>query len=403
MKKAVPNSPDNPQEVLAVIPARGGSKGIPRKNVLRVGGVPLVGRSILAAIQADRVTRVVVSTDDPQIEQVARRYGAEVVTRPPEISGDSASSESALLHVLDTLRNREGYEPDLLVFLQCTSPLTEPEDIDGTVAALLDRNGDSALAVVPFHYFIWQERDDGSAEGVNHDKSVRQMRQDRTPEFLEAGSVYVMKADGFRRVGHRFFGKTVLHPTPPLRRWEIDDPEDLPVAESLARTNQKLRAIDQLPAAPAGLVMDFDGVFTDNKVMVTQEGLEAVVCNRGDGMGLSMLRRRGLPMLVLSSEVNPVVGARCRKLKLDCLQGYETKIGALNDWMVEKQLRPAEVVYVGNDVNDVECMSVVGCPVAVADATEPAHAAAKIVLRSTGGNGAVREVTDMILHKLGDA
>lgn len=397
------NTPDNPQEVLAVIPARGGSKGIPRKNVLRVGGVPLVGRSILAAAQARRVTRVVVSTDDPEIEQVARRYGAEVVTRPPEISGDSASSESALLHVLDHLGEGEDYRPDLLVFLQCTSPLTEPEDIDGTVGALLDRSADSALAVVPFHYFIWQEQPDGSAEGVNHDKSVRPMRQDRTPEYLEAGSVYVMKADGFRRAKHRFFGKTVLHPTPPLRRWEIDEPEDVPVAEALARTNTRMRAIDRLPDRPAGLVMDFDGVFTNNKVMVTQEGLEAVVCSRGDGMGISMLRRTGLPMLVLSSEVNPVVTARCRKLKLECLQGYETKIGALNDWMAKHGLKPADVVYVGNDVNDVDCMSAVGCPVAVADATEPARAAARIVLRSTGGNGAVREVTDMILHKLGEA
>jgi N-acylneuraminate cytidylyltransferase len=394
-------SSDNPLEILAVIPARGGSKGIPGKNLLPIGGLPLVARSVLAARHAGRVTRVVVSTDDPGIEQIARQYQADVVQRPAAISGDRASSESALLHVLDVLRETEDYHPDLLVFLQCTSPLTEPEDIDGTIGTLIDRQADSALAAVPFHYFLWKENADGSADGVDHDKSVRPMRQDRQPEYLEAGSVYVMRTEGFRRAEHRFFGKTVLHPTPARRRWEIDEPADLPIAEAMARTNEKLDAADRLPPRPAGLVFDFDGVFTDNKVWVTQEGLEAVACDRRDGMGISHLRRTGLPMLVLSSEVNPVVMARCKKLQLDCLHGHQTKLGALTDWMASNDLPAERVIYVGNDINDVDCMGAVGCPVAVADATEPARSAARIILHSNGGNGAVREVTDMILQKLG--
>jgi N-acylneuraminate cytidylyltransferase len=106
-------------------------------------------------------------------------------------------------------------------------------------------------------------------------------------------------------------------------------------------------------------------------------------------------------MLVLSSEVNPVVMARCKKLKLDCLHGHQTKLGALTDWMESNDLPAERVIYVGNDINDVDCMGAVGCPVAVADATDPARSAARIILHSNGGNGAVREVTDMILQKLG--
>ena len=124
--------------VIALIPARGGSKGIPRKNLQSLAGKPLIAHTIEHARQARSVGRVVVSTDDAEIAAVSKQYGAEVVWRPAAISGDTASSESALLHALEYLQQTEGYESDLLVFLQCTSPLTLPEDIDGTVQALWD-------------------------------------------------------------------------------------------------------------------------------------------------------------------------------------------------------------------------------------------------------------------------
>src|SRR5262249_45872769 len=118
--------------VLAIIPARGGSKGIPRKNLIPLAGKTLVAYSIEAARQAKGIHRVVVSTEDPEIAAVARGYGAEVVERPTQISGDKASSESVLLHIVEHLQRTESYTPDLIVFLQCTSPLTQADDIDGT-------------------------------------------------------------------------------------------------------------------------------------------------------------------------------------------------------------------------------------------------------------------------------
>jgi YrbI family 3-deoxy-D-manno-octulosonate 8-phosphate phosphatase len=383
-------------DVLAVIPARGGSKGVPRKNVLPLCGKPLIGWTIEAALAAQSVSRVVVSTDDAEIAEVSRQFGAESLSRPAEISGDKASSESALLDVLNQLRKREEYVPDVLVFLQCTSPLTEAEDIDGTVSSLLEQNANSAVAVVDFHYFIWRRGEGDDATGVNHEKNVRVLRQDREPQFLESGAVYAMRTRGFLESKHRFFGKTVLYQMPAERRLEIDEPVDYRVAEVLLRDRQLRHNQEELPNLVEAVVFDFDGVFTDNRVIVNEDGRESVICNRSDGLGLSRLKQTGLPLLVLSAEANPVVMARCRKLNIECFYGVEDKLTLLEEWLEEQNVKPEHAIYVGNDVNDAECLQRVGCGVAVADAHPAAKISADLVLSSCGGFGAVRELADLI-------
>ena len=220
-------------KTVAIIPARGGSEGIPRKNVRLLAGKPLIAHTIGTATQASNVNRVVVSTDDDEISAISRQWGAEVILRPAKISTDISSSELALLHALEHLHENEGYSPDLLVFLQCTSPLTLPEDIDGTVQALLDQEADSSLAVTPFHYFLWRWDLNGDAIGVNHDKRVRPLRQERDLQYLETGAVYVMRTKGFKKARHRFFGKTAMYVMPPERCLEIDEPVQLAIAEFL--------------------------------------------------------------------------------------------------------------------------------------------------------------------------
>ncbi|MBW2365160.1 MAG: acylneuraminate cytidylyltransferase family protein [Deltaproteobacteria bacterium] len=226
-------------KVAAIIPARGNSKGILRKNIKLLAGKPLVAHAIDCAKSSRFVDRVIVSTDDTEIAAVSQNSGAEIVQRPQEISGDSASSEIALLHSLDHLYHSDAYEPDLVVFLQCTAPLTLPEDIDGTIQALLDENADSALAVTPFHYFLWNQDESGNAVGINHDKRFRPLRQDRERQFLETGAVYVMRTQGFKETKHRFFGKTAIYVMPPERCLEIDEPVDLRIAEILMQEQQK--------------------------------------------------------------------------------------------------------------------------------------------------------------------
>ena len=386
--------------ILTVIPARGGSKGIPRKNVQLLAGKPLLAHTIETAKASPSIQRIIVSTDDPEIAMVASQYGAEVVWRPAEISGDNAPSELALLHALEHLERTEGYIPDLLVFLQCTAPLTTAEDIEGTIQALVSQQADTALAVVPFHYFLWRVDETGNAVGINHDKRVRPMRQEREPQYLEAGAVYVMRAEGFKRHRHRFFGKTVLYVMPAERRWEIDEPIDLTVAEVLLAEQRRSKAMESLPNPVRALVLDFDGVITDNRVMISQDGTEAVLCHRGDGWGIVQLKERGIPVLVLSTEANPVVKARCQKLNVPCIQGVRDKREALQVWLEQQGIQKEHVVYVGNDINDLACMNWVGCGVAVSDAVPEVRRLARLVLQHRGGSGAVREIVDLIMSKL---
>ncbi len=388
-------------KTLTIVPARGGSKGIPGKNLQPVAGRPLLVHTLVAARQSRFVERLVVSTDDEEIARVAETHGAEVVHRPSSLAGDEASSESALLHALESLEGADDPELDLVIFLQCTAPLIRPADIDGTVQALLDQDGDSAFAAVPFDHFLWRTDASGIAAGVNHDPARRQRRQERTGDFLEAGSVYAMKAQGLRRHRHRFFGKTVVYEVDASRWVEIDEPMDLELAEVLLAHQRRQAALDRLPERPAALLLDFDGVLTDNRVLVMEDGREGVLCHRGDGLGLDLLRPLPLRVAVLSRERNPVVEARCRKLGIPSLQGLEDKAAALHSWLGEAGIDAADVIFAGNDVNDLECMARVGCPVAVADAIPEVRRAAAIVLDAVGGFGAVRELTDLIRKKLG--
>jgi YrbI family 3-deoxy-D-manno-octulosonate 8-phosphate phosphatase len=145
------------------------------------------------------------------------------------------------------------------------------------------------------------------------------------------------------------------------------------------------------------LVLDFDGVLTDNRVWITEEGVEAVVCSRGDGMGLAMLRAHGIEAVVLSFETNPVVAARCRKLGVPCRQGVEDKKAALLALASERNVDLGHVAYVGNDLNDLDCLHMAGCGVAVADGHPEVLRAADWVLNNPGGQGAVRELCDLII------
>ncbi len=376
--------------VLAVIPARGGSKGVPGKNVARVGGVPLVARAVSAALAAARITQVAVSSDDAEIAAAAAAAGALVVRRPAELANDNATSESALLHAVDQLSG-DG-EPDVVVMIQATSPFITAAELDALVIAVAD-GADSAFTAAPFHGFIW--RDAGNATGVNHDPSGRPRRQDREPEWLETGAAYAMRTAGFRAAGHRFFGRIVAVPTDPARVLEIDEPADLERARALSG----LLDIGSRPVRGDvdAVVLDFDGTQTDDRVWLSADGTERVAVHRGDGMGVAAMRRAGLPVLILSTEVNPVVAARAAKLGVECRHGIDRKGAELSRWLVERGLQPGRVLYLGNDVNDLPCFEQVGWPVAVASAQERVRAAARAVTTVPGGQGAVREIASWIL------
>ena len=386
-------------DVLAIIPARGGSRRLPGKNLLDVAGRPLIVHSIEHAKRAQAVTRTVVSTDDARIQAISLAAGAEVIHRPPEISTDTATSEAALLHALDYLHAREQYQPDLVVFLQCTSPVREQGDIDDAVRHLLHSGADSVFSATESKWFIWRLAN-GCAESFNYDYRHRRREQDMVPEWRENGSIYVFRPWVLREGGNRLGGKITPYEMNYWSSFQIDSAEDLDLCDWILRRQQRLGRVKALPDTIQAVVFDFDGVFTDNRAIVFEDGREGVQCSRADGLGLDYLRSTGIPLVVLSTERNGVVASRCRKLQVECRQGVTNKLTALKQFSEERQLALSSVVYVGNDLDDAQCMAVVGCGIVVADAHPSVKNTATIILTHPGGEGAVREVCDLIKEKL---
>ncbi|WFE88109.1 acylneuraminate cytidylyltransferase family protein [Roseibium porphyridii] len=221
------------KRAVAIIPARGGSKGIPGKNIKPFLGEPLIGHSIRAAMEAQSISDVIVSSDDDAILSIAEKYGAKTVKRPAEISGDEASSEAALLHAIRALDLQSKVET--VVFLQCTSPLTTPAEIDKVVIERNERNADTAFSVVEVHAFLWKINPDGTGVGVNHDTSKpRQRRQDRSKEYRETGAIYALDMNGFVSSGQRFFGKSVPVVLPDAPEIDLDTHRDWLTLETYA-------------------------------------------------------------------------------------------------------------------------------------------------------------------------
>ena len=381
-------------EILAIIPARGGSKGIPRKNVKLILNKPVLAYSIEHAKQTAAITRVVVSTDDGEIAAVAQQYGAEVVWRPADISGDGATSESALQHTLDYLEEHENYVPDLVVFLQATSPIRQPDDISNALTLLEQEDGDSLLSVCLVHGFVWRE-EKGNIQSFTYDYHNRARRQDAPIDYTENGSIYIFKPSILREQNNRLGGKILLYEMNPLDSFQIDEPNDLALIAHLLPLRRPFSNRPDFSQVEL-LVLDFDGVLTDNRVHLNQEGVESVVCHRGDGWGISQLRQAGLPIMILSTETNQVVSARAQKLQVPVIQSSDDKGRDIELIAKQYDVSVENIAFLGNDLNDMPALERVGYPLAVADAET---AVKQIVCWTTdhnGGYGAVRELCDHI-------
>ena len=216
------------QQALAIIPARGGSKGIFKKNLQKVGGIPLIERTIQAAQKCRQISRVVVSTDDIEIEELACRCKAITIRRPPELSNDTAKSEDALLHTIKEL-SQQGPIEEKIAFLQCTSPFTTSEDISMVIDSLDVDDYNSSFAATSWHGFLWSPE----GRGINHNPlEARQRRQDLPTTLLETGSIYAMRTDQFILRKTRF-----CQPTKPVavnhNPLEIDSTDDLALCRFL--------------------------------------------------------------------------------------------------------------------------------------------------------------------------
>lgn len=382
------------RKVVAFIPVRGGSKGIPGKNIKHIAGKPLVCYAIDAALAAQKIDQVVVSTDSEEIKQVVqhnyrKQKDLNIFDRDLATATDTASTESAMLD----FTNRTPLDFDDILLIQATSPLIKSRHIDEGYQKYFNKNLNGLVSVCRQKRFLWSESDP-----QNYDPQNRARRQEFNGHLVENGAFYITSRESLLETGCRISKPYGTYEMPESTYFEIDEPEDWIIVESLLKRNNQQKKYERLPKKISAVVFDFDGVFTDNKVIVFQNGEEAVVCDRGDGMGISQLMKAGIDVWVLSKEQNPVLKSRCQKLKIPCIHGVDDKWALLQKQLGERVLAPDEVIYVGNDINDIECMQNVGCGVAVADSHKKVLDIADIVLTSNGGNGAIRELCDLVLE-----
>ncbi len=221
--------------IAAVIPARGGSKGIPNKNIVSICGHPLVSWSIHQAKSSRRISSVWVSSDDFQILQISKNYGSNVIERPSELSNDNSSSESAWIHAINYLSNLMIF-PDLIVGMQATSPIRNYEDLDGAIENFISKNYDSLVTVTEIEdYFTWKINKDGNLQPLNHDMNNRKPRQQISSSYLENGSFYIFKPSLIKKFQNRLYGRVGMYLMDKHKSFQIDNAEDLKICSAIMK------------------------------------------------------------------------------------------------------------------------------------------------------------------------
>lgn len=400
-------------EVLAIIPARGGSKSIPRKNIRNFAGFPLIAWSIAAAKQSKLVTRIIVSTDDPQIAEIARQFGAETpFLRPSEFAQDQTPDLPVFTHALNWLKENENYIPDIVVQVRPTSPIRPQGLIDKAIKTLIDHpSADSVRGVVPAGqnpHKMWRLKNEHSPmknllDVKDLEEPYNAPRQILPPIYWQTGHIDAIRTKTFSK--NTISGKKI-YPLiiDPRFSVDIDNEQDWSYFEHLVQTAgldmvwiEKARR--PIPKPVKLIVADFDGVITDNHVWTNQKGLEMVASSRSDSLKIPDLKKQGIEVVIFSSERNPVVAARARKMGIESVQGIDilSKGQAFKKLLAKRKIAAQSVIYIGNDINDLPCFEIAGWGVAVADAYPQVLQAADHILTHCGGNGALRELSELVL------
>ena len=403
-------------EILALIPARGGSKGIPRKNIRLFAGYPLIAWSIAAAKRSDLVTRIIVSTDDEEIAAIAREYSAETpFLRPIELAQDKTTDLPVFEHALKWLEDVEGYHPEIVLQLRPTSPIRPRTMVDDAIRILLEHeDADCVRGVVPAAqnpFKMWRFNGEGKPlnpllkeEGVAEPYNAP--RQILPSVYWQTGHIDAIR-DSTISQKHSLTGD-VIYPLviDPRYTVDIDALSDWGKYEALVHSGLEMvspgRQHRNMPDQIKLVICDFDGVVTDNLVITDQDGKESVAASRSDSMHIKKLREMGIEVMILSSEPNPVVMARAKKMGVEAIHnvGMQDKGRVMREVLEQKNIKAQDVIYIGNDLNDLPCFEMAGWSVAVADAYPEVIRAADHVLTKTGGHGAIRELCELILKNL---
>lgn len=369
---------------VALMPLRGGSKSIPLKNLRTIAGRPLYAWSLAAALESNCFDAIYVATDAAAIRaDVRSRFGGRVtvIDRAPANATDTASSESVMLEFAAQVSF------DVLSLIQATSPLTQAADFRAARARFEAEQLDSLFTGVLSKRFFWT----AAGQPLNYDPAARPRRQDFAGVIMENGAFYLTRADLLARTGVRLGGHIGAHVMADDCAAELDEPADWLTIEWLLRP-RVLAALDvQL------LIVDVDGTLTDGGMYYDANGEAMKKFQTRDAKGMLLLRDSGVRVCVVTAETSAVVAARMRKLGItDYFPGVSDKLRWLNEHAATWSMHLSQVGYIGDDLHDLAGLQAAGMSFCPADAVPEVRAAARYVCAAAGGDGAVREVCDLI-------
>jgi YrbI family 3-deoxy-D-manno-octulosonate 8-phosphate phosphatase len=375
---------------ILIIPARGGSKGIPRKNLKTVNGISLVERSIRVALKS-KVDQIIVSTDDKEISDVAIKYGVTVHNRSSENSGDSASTESVILEVIDKYESNWPID-SVIGFIQATSPFVSAETINECFD--LAEKGFSSYSAKHFHGFTWEKLDKWVP--INHPLEFRPRRQELNEKVVETGAIYCFPLQQFKEKKYRFCSEPKPVLVDNITGIEIDEISELELANLLSTQYEISDFEFNNIKLPKIIFTDFDGCLTDDKVKVNIFGKESVKVNRKDGLAVKRLEKLGIKVVITTSETNEVVATRAEKMKIEALRGLLNKKDSISTYLEKASLSWDDAWYLGNDVNDLEAMQKVALSFCPLDASIEVFKIADVVLSRRGGEGVLAEIASRL-------
>ena len=376
--------------VVALLPLRGGSRSIPLKNIKPIAGHPLCYWVLKAACDAIGPSNVYVSTESKEITSVVHslNMGVAVVKRPDELATDTASTESVMLHFAQEVTF------NTLITLQATSPMTTSGDITKALDLFSSGGHDSLVTGVPWRRFFWTPE----GKPVNYDPLHRPRRQDMEGWIMENGAFYITKHSILDQYKCRLGGNIGIYVMDPEAAAEIDEPEDWALVEQLLMKRKKDGIIGRSKNIKL-LVVDVDGTLTDAGMYYSAKGEELKKFNTRDGQGLALLREKGVEVAIITKEDSPIVKARAKKLKIHhCFTGIEDKLSCLKNLCSDLHIAIADTAYVGDDVSDLECMKAVGLSACPSDAVYAIKNSSRYICRNPGGSGAVREVCEILMQ-----
>ncbi len=386
---------------IAFIPVRGGSKSIPLKNIRPINGRPLVYWTLDAAVQCEKISRVYLCTDSAAIREKANEYIAEnhcghkllCIDRPAETATDTASTESAMLYFAEQYGDFEHF-----ILIQATSPLLSSQDLTSAIEQYESGRFDSMLSVVRQKRFTWQKNGDSYAPS-NYDYQNRPRRQEFDGYLVENGAFYINRRTSFLKDQCRLSGNVGVYEMAEDSYFEIDEPSDWIIVEHLLKKQNIATAnLKERCKKIKMLLTDCDGVLTDGGMYYSEQGDEIKKFNTKDGMGVQMLREHGIRFGIITGENIGLVRRRAEKMKADvCYVGISDKAVILKEICQKMNLAYDEVAYIGDDRNDVSVLNLVGLPCSVPNGTDAAKNVSAYITKAAGGQGAVREIADLIL------